>query len=461
MQYILNILFSNRFSGVLLILFAFAMALATFIENDYGTETAKSLIYNAKWFEVLLLLLVINFIGNIVKYNLFSIEKAPIFLFHIAFIIIILGAGITRYRGYEALMTIKEDTASDRMISIDCYLQLSATNGSITQNFSSDPLFMSELGFNNIKEQYEFNDSEINISLKKYIPRANYKLKDTTQGSTYLHIVIAENDQRKDFYIKKGERETIFGIPIAFDSSNKSEKDIYITKENDTWSASFPEDTNYFSMILNKASFYPKDSIVPLQFKALSEINNTPIVFNEISENKHLEIISKEKNPEIKNPEAAVVLLLESGTEKKEVTLFGGPGYMNPFTTLFINGTHINIRYGAKPIQLPFSIFLKDFILERYPGSDSPSAFYSDIEIQEKNHLLNYTIFMNNVLNHQGYRFFQSAYLPDESGTILSVNRDYWGTLVTYIGYALLGLGMLLSLLWKNSHFGITLKSLR
>ena len=45
---------------------------------------------------------------------------------------------------------------------------------------------------------------------------------------------------------------------------------------------------------------------------------------------------------------------------------------------------------------------------------------------------------MNNVLNYKGYRFFQSSYDKDEKGTILSVNFDWWGTLITYIGYFLL-----------------------
>jgi hypothetical protein len=33
---------------------------------------------------------------------------------------------------------------------------------------------------------------------------------------------------------------------------------------------------------------------------------------------------------------------------------------------------------------------------------------------------------MNNVLDHDGYRFFQSGFDPDEKGTILSVNHDFW-----------------------------------
>jgi hypothetical protein len=50
---------------------------------------------------------------------------------------------------------------------------------------------------------------------------------------------------------------------------------------------------------------------------------------------------------------------------------------------------------------------------------------------------------MNNILNHRGYKFFQSSFDPDEKGTILSVNHDYWGTWFTYLGYYLLYFGLM------------------
>lgn len=60
---------------------------------------------------------------------------------------------------------------------------------------------------------------------------------------------------------------------------------------------------------------------------------------------------------------------------------------------------------------------------------------------------------MNHVLDHDGYRFFQSSYDQDELGTYLSVNHDFWGTWISYIGYILLTLGMMWSLVSKKSHF--------
>ena len=60
---------------------------------------------------------------------------------------------------------------------------------------------------------------------------------------------------------------------------------------------------------------------------------------------------------------------------------------------------------------------------------------------------------MNNILKYKGYRFYQSSYDPDEKGTILSVNHDLAGMLVTYTGYALLFIFIILALISKDTVF--------
>jgi hypothetical protein len=67
---------------------------------------------------------------------------------------------------------------------------------------------------------------------------------------------------------------------------------------------------------------------------------------------------------------------------------------------------------------------------------------------------------MNHILDEQGYRFFQSSFDGDEKGTILSVNHDFWGTWITYIGYTLLYLAMLAILFDKNTRFASLRKML-
>ena len=97
-----------------MLIFAFSIGAATFIENDYGTESAKALVYNAKWFEFLLFLLAVNLIFNIIRYRMWHPGKRLVFLFHLSFIVILIGAAVTRYIGYEGMMHIREGSSSMR-----------------------------------------------------------------------------------------------------------------------------------------------------------------------------------------------------------------------------------------------------------------------------------------------------------------------------------------------------------
>ena len=109
--------------------------------------------------------------------------------------------------------------------------------------------------------------------------------------------------------------------------------------------------------------------------------------------------------------------------------------------------------FGPKVYTTPFSLKLEKFVMETYPGSTSPSAYESHVKIIDKGKQTPYKIYMNHVLNHEGYRLFQSSFDPDRKGTILSVNHDFWGTLITYIGYFFLFLGMFIIFFWKGTHF--------
>ena len=88
MKKVTDFLFSTRFTSVLFVLFAAAMGVATFIENDYGTQASKALVYNAWWFELIMLLFVVNFIGNIRRYDLLSRSNLPTLILHVSFILL-------------------------------------------------------------------------------------------------------------------------------------------------------------------------------------------------------------------------------------------------------------------------------------------------------------------------------------------------------------------------------------
>ncbi len=102
---------------------------------------------------------------------------------------------------------------------------------------------------------------------------------------------------------------------------------------------------------------------------------------------------------------------------------------------------------------LPFTVELEKFTLTRYPGSSSPSSYESELLVHVDGQTRRERVFMNNVLDIKGYRFFQASYDPDEQGTVLSVNRDVAGRNITYTGYLLLVIGLIISLVGKNSRF--------
>ena len=91
------------------LVFAIAMATGTFLDAGQDTSPTpftRNLIYNAWWFEAIMVFFVINFIGNIFKYKLYKKQKWVTLTFHLAFILILLGAFVTRYFGFEGMIVI-------------------------------------------------------------------------------------------------------------------------------------------------------------------------------------------------------------------------------------------------------------------------------------------------------------------------------------------------------------------
>jgi len=121
---ILQLLFSTKLMLVLLILFPLAMGIGTFLESWYSTDAARVWVYNAWWFELLMLLLMVNFMGNIKKYNLLSKEKISVLILHLSFVFILLGAFVTRYIGDEGVMPIRENNSSNTYLSEKTYLTI-------------------------------------------------------------------------------------------------------------------------------------------------------------------------------------------------------------------------------------------------------------------------------------------------------------------------------------------------
>jgi cytochrome c-type biogenesis protein CcsB len=336
----LKLLISPIFMGVLFVVFALAMAVATFLENDFGSPAAYSIVYNSIWFELILLLLAVNLIGQLIAFKLFKKTRITGALFHLAFVIMIIGAGITRYFGWEGSIHIREGEEQNRCYSIEKYIgyTVKGSDGKVLDS-NSQKYSLTSVTADHFKEKLTVNNKEYELVLSKVIPNA------------------AEPGRMN--FEEQGERKNAF------------------------------------------------------------------------------------------------IFILTDGRESSTISIYDKSSEKISTGSFSVGGTTIEVSYGSKLTMLPFNIRLNDFVLERYPGSSSPSGYKSDVLLIDKSGNVEkpFLIYMNNILKYKGYRFYQSSYDMDERGTILSVNRDMAGMLVTYAGYAILIIFIILTLINRKSVF--------
>lgn len=439
---------SMKTMGLLILIFAFSIAIATFIENDYGTNTAKALVYNAKWFEFLLFLLSLNLIGNIFKYKLYKKDKFPIFLFHLSFLVILLGAAVTRFYGYEGIMHIREGQVSNTMLSDNTYIGLKVAKDGKHAQYESPVLFGAGAN-NDFSSQMTIDGKELDIDLVKYIQNAQKTLKESEDGKpAAMLMVAAEGQQPQNIILQKGENINPLGLTMAFNPNALSEILIY-EKDGQPYIEG-AANMAVFNMDDNTQKEVPPHTVMPLEKRRLYASGDKQFVLRDYVKKGSIEYVSGKNTMGRGAADDLLVFDITYDGTKQRLYVFGQKGIIPNYHTADLAGLQVALGYGSKLITLPFSLKLNDFIMSRYPGSMSPSAYQSDIEVIDGSTKFDYSIYMNHILDYKGFRFYQSSFDPDEGGTILSVNHDKLGTLITYAGYIMLSIGMLFSIFLYN-----------
>lgn len=302
----------------MLFLLGLGAGVATFIESVYDTTSAKIVVYDAAWYEGVMLLLTLSLVGIMYKYKMW--KKLGAFILHLAFVAILIGAALTRYFGYEGVIHIREGLSENEMLTVKSYFSIKTE-----KEFFEYPLALGQIGNNYFSYEVMVEGKTLQINYKSYRAGA------------------------------KGELNTLI-VDARYDNKLKT------------------------------------------------------------------------------------------------VKIEGGAGWIEPPVVVRFDDVKIELAWGSKVIALPFSFKLLDFELQRYPGSQSPSSYASELEVIDNSTTFPYRIFMNHPLTYKGYKFFQSSYDLDEKGTILEVNKDP-GKWPTYFGYFLLCVGFVGNFFTKGSRF--------
>ncbi|MEO5788680.1 cytochrome c biogenesis protein CcsA [Gelidibacter sp.] len=454
---------SSTLALLLLLIFAVAMATATFMENDYGTDTAWIKIYDALWFELVMVGLALCFLANTFKYNLWRKEKWAVLLFHLAFIIIVIGAGITRYDSYGGIMRIREGQSSNTIISDKNYLQVHISNGNKTRHLQKKKEF-SPLNDNSFTIKTDLEDTPIEISLKEFVADALPEIVDNSaKGTPLLQMIVTSGNGRETLFLTKGEIEIIGPEKHKVGFEAQEEGIINITEENGEFKIWAPHQLDFFIMADQKAGIIQGDSLQPMLLRTLYRHGDLSFVPLSYHKKASIELVSTSEKPKDNDPtkDDAIVLNVKVGEKNEEVMLLYRKGFLPTTHETNIGDINLSFSYGAMPIEIPFSVKLNEFQLERYPGSESPSSYASEVSVIDGDTQMPFRIYMNNVLDYGGFRFYQASYDTDEKGTLLAVNHDVLGTTTTYIGYFSMMVGMFFTLFGKRTRFTAISKSLK
>lgn len=458
MKKLVSFLFSMFFSVVLLMIFAIAIAYATFIENDYGTDTAQVLIYQARWFEILLFVGAVNLIGSMFRYKLVTRKKWAILMFHLAFVCIIIGAGVTRYFGFEGSMHIREGETTNKVVSESSYININSGFGS-EQVSSSTHVKFTPNSDNSFETHFTVGGKDVRIENEIFVANATETIVSTEDGIPLISLIYSDGKSfRSDFHLGLNDFKSFPALSFGFEPADSAASIIF--RRNPGGLMMFSKDTlvvqSPMSHEVEKLAPGTGHPVMPNKFYVSGTAG---FVFNKFLP-KATPALVQIPGEEGKTGINAITVKVTSGNASRKVNVLQTHGEELFPVSCVVDGVTVNISYGSIVRELPFSIKLNDFQIERYPGSNSPSSYASEITLIDPENKVErpFRIFMNNILNYNGYRFFQSSFDQDEKGTILSVNQDYWGTLVSYLGYLFMTLGMIFTLFNKHSRFQTVLR---
>ena len=201
---VIAFLSSLKLSAFLLVIVAVASARATFIESSVGRDGAYDLVYAATWFEVVLGLIVVSLTLLFIKRWPYKPQQWGFMLLHLSIIVILIGAAMTRYTGYEGIMPIREGATANYVYSDRSHLQ--ATLGNQTATF---PVRLWKPDDNNIWQKIALQGVDYELGVTEYWPHFTEVYQEGPGGPAGFNYTVAGHDHGGGHMLLQGDKATI------------------------------------------------------------------------------------------------------------------------------------------------------------------------------------------------------------------------------------------------------------
>jgi cytochrome c-type biogenesis protein CcsB len=540
---------SMKLGAVLMVIVGIASGIGTFIESFYGgRDAAYAQIYAARWFEIVLGLLILNLTLIFFKRMPYSPRQSGSAVIHVSIVVILLSSAITRYFGYEGVVPIREGQSADYFYTDRPHVQVD-----LGGDTGSYPVRLFKPGTLNMSKKVHAGGKTFQLGVSEYWPYFTETYQEGEGGPPGFQFGMSKDGSIVNEILLQGDRKDIgkarawyrhdhfsgelsqsrfgdlrvrvggatcsfpVGLPdgaklecggydfeivefqTAFQVGGPSSASGPLTNPMIKVAITAPDGTTGekilfafhpdFSMghsggeedFANLDAVYSLSSGVEfaqggasgLQARASFPVNvmdmngetthtyqpgevfeiqeqmvymNDEADFSMVPVNIMSSVILKPSNSTNTNlrPAARVTVRDQEGNEASAVCVKGEPGQ-----SVNLGGQSVKLAFGPLVQKLPYSLFLDDFVLDTYPGSDNPATYESYVLLSDPEKGIDRErvhIYMNHPLTHRGSKHFQSSYDKDRRGTVLTLNHDP-GKIPTYIGYTLIGIGFLLVML--------------
>jgi len=273
MKKLINSLFSIPTAGFLLLLFALALAIATFVENSYGSEAARAIVYNSWWLELILLILAINLVANVLRYKLYKKQKLTMGIFHLSFILILLGAGVTRYFGYEGVMHIREGETSSVMVSQEPWFHFNVEFEGEKKGLAKK-FMTSSISKNQISESLKIGNRQISIKSVDYIPQAQKSIEPANTGKAFIELVYPIGGAMQTEFLQDGQIIQAHGVTFGFNA----EAEVRFTYSADTLRISSKETVTMIDMGGKDSRTFEPNKAFTCTEKTIYKVGNAAFV---------------------------------------------------------------------------------------------------------------------------------------------------------------------------------------
>ncbi|MCA1758999.1 MAG: cytochrome c biogenesis protein ResB, partial [Bacteroidales bacterium] len=260
----------------------------------------------------------------------------------------------------------------------------------------------SEITPRQFSAKFDVNGQKVEVKTVGFFAHSERKAIPSASGEAVLDFVFADPEKQgmQSFTFRRGDVLEYPGLVAGFEAREETPVRFFIQNEELKMTSVYPVEET--TMAAQETVEYEAGDTISVQKMFLYNVNNFRVMVRDFYPSATFTAVKSAHETH----EQAVMVQISDGVRQQTIPVFGHASMDADTVEVPLTNATLKLAYGAKPIHLPFSLYLKDFQLERYPGSESPSSYASEVVLIDEDEGVerDVRIFMNNTLLYKGFK---------------------------------------------------------